>query len=144
VKILHVSPTYVPAWRHGGPIYAVHGLCRELARRGHEVSVFTTNVHGDGVLSVTPGRPALLESVEVTYFEVSGSRRLYRSKDLRQRMRERVAEFDILHLHSIFLWPTRAAARIAQEHGLPYVLSPRGMLVKDLIRRRGRLRKTCD
>jgi len=142
VKILHVSPTYVPAWRHGGPIYAVHGLCRELARRGHEVSVFTTNIHGDGVLSVTPGKPAMLENVEVTYFEVSGSRRLYRSTELRQRMRERVAEFDILHLHSIFLWPTRAAARVAQEHGLPYVLSPRGMLVKDLIRRRGRLRKT--
>jgi glycosyltransferase involved in cell wall biosynthesis len=142
VKILHVSPTYVPAWRHGGPIYAVHGLCRELARRGHEVSVFTTNIHGDGVLSVTPGLPAVLENVEVTYFEVSGSRRLYRSKDLRQRMRERAKEFDILHLHSLFLWPTHAASRVAQEQGLPYVVSPRGMLVKDLIRRRGRWRKT--
>ena len=34
LKILHVVPTYVPAWRHGGPIRAVHGLCRALAARG--------------------------------------------------------------------------------------------------------------
>lgn len=28
MKILHVVPTYLPAWKHGGPIYALHGLAR--------------------------------------------------------------------------------------------------------------------
>ena len=46
-----------------------------------------------------------------------------------------------MHLHSVFLWPTLAAARAATRAGVPYVLSPRGMLVPELIRRRGRLRK---
>jgi hypothetical protein len=45
VKILHVVPTYLPARRYGGPIVAVHGLCRALVRRGHDVTVFTTNVY---------------------------------------------------------------------------------------------------
>src|SRR5262249_17290411 len=40
------------------------------------------------------------------------------------------------------LWPTWAAARAARGAGVPYVLSPRGMLVKDLIARRSRLAKS--
>ncbi|MEA2695650.1 MAG: hypothetical protein QOJ16_5037, partial [Acidobacteriota bacterium] len=48
MRILHVVPTYLPAWRHGGPIYAVHGLAKALAARGHEITVFTTDVHGAG------------------------------------------------------------------------------------------------
>jgi glycosyltransferase involved in cell wall biosynthesis len=54
-----------------------------------------------------------------------------------------IGKFDVVHLHSVFLWPTWAAARAARKAGIPYVLSPRGMLVKDLIRRRSRLAKTA-
>src|SRR5262249_28482423 len=46
MRILHVVPSYLPAVRYGGPIFAVHGLCRALAARGHEVQVFTTNIDG--------------------------------------------------------------------------------------------------
>lgn len=67
------------------------------------MSVFTTNLHGDGVLPVPPGKPVGVEGVEATYFEVSGSRRLHRSPDLKRTARERIREFDIVHLHSLFL-----------------------------------------
>jgi glycosyltransferase involved in cell wall biosynthesis len=50
---------------------------------------------------------------------------------------------DAVHLHSVFLWPTWAAAREAQRSGIPYVLSPRGMLVDKLIERRHRQLKTA-
>jgi hypothetical protein len=46
MRILHVVPTYLPAVRYSGPIFAVHGLCRALARWGHYIEVFTTNVDG--------------------------------------------------------------------------------------------------
>ena len=49
MRILHVVPSYLPAVRYGGPIFTVHGLCRALAARGHEVQVFTTNVDGPGI-----------------------------------------------------------------------------------------------
>jgi len=52
-----------------------------------------------------------------------------------------VGSFDLLHLHSVFLWPTTAAARVARRARIPYLLSPRGMLVEDLIRRKSRLVK---
>ena len=141
MRILHVVPTYLPAWRHGGPIRAVHGLCRALAARGHEVTVFTTDVHGRGRLSVPLGEPVAIDGVEVRYFPVLPPGRLYLSPRLGRAARDEVSRFDAVHLHSVFLWPTSAAARAAERADVPYVLSPRGMLVPELIRSRGRWRK---
>jgi glycosyltransferase involved in cell wall biosynthesis len=52
-------------------------------------------------------------------------------------------EFDILHLHSVFLWPTFAAARVARRADVPYILAPRGMLVADLVARKSRILKSA-
>jgi len=41
----------------------------------------------------------------------------------------------------VFLWPTWAAARAAARARVPYVVSPRGMLVQDLIARKSSLLK---
>jgi glycosyltransferase involved in cell wall biosynthesis len=141
MRILHVVPTYLPAWRHGGPILAVHGLCKALAARGHEVTVFTTNVHGDGTLDVPLERPVAMDGITVRYFPVRPPRRLYFAPRLGRAARAGMGTFDVVHLHSVFLWPTMAAARAAERAGVPYVLSPRGMLVPDLMRTRGRWRK---
>jgi glycosyltransferase involved in cell wall biosynthesis len=136
-----VVPTYLPAWRHGGPILAVHGLCRALAARGHEVTVLTTHVHGDGVLDVPLGTPVEIDGVEVRYFPVLPPRRLYASPELSRAARDLAGGCNAVHLHSVFLAPTSAAARAAERADVPYVLSPRGMLVPELLRSRGRWRK---
>ncbi|HEV7503812.1 MAG TPA: glycosyltransferase [Thermoanaerobaculia bacterium] len=140
MNVLHVVPTYVPAWRHGGPILAVHGLCKALTARGHAVTVFTTDVHGDGRLDVPLAEPVAMDGVEVWYFPVR-SRRLYLSPALGSAARNGVRRFDLVHLHSVFLWPTSAAARAAERAEVPYAVSPRGMLVPALINARGRWRK---
>jgi hypothetical protein len=136
-----IRPDLFPAVRCGGPIRSVHGLTSALAAKGHDVHVYTTNVDGEGVLSVPVDQPTQLDGVTVWYFETSVGRRLYRSTRMREALALNVASFDILHLHSVFLWPTSAAAQAARRAGVPYVLSPRGMLVGDLIRRRSLLAK---
>jgi glycosyltransferase involved in cell wall biosynthesis len=141
VRLLHVVPTYLPATRYGGPIFAVHGLCRALARRGHEVHVFTTNVDGSGVSDVPLDCPVEMDGVRVHYF-ASQFRRLYYSSAMRRQLRTFVPLCDVVHVHSVFLWPTSAAARIAARAGVPYVVSPRGMLVPELIRRKSRAAKS--
>jgi len=143
MRILHVVPSYLPATRYGGPIYSVHGLCRGLAARGHDVHVFTTNVDGAGDSDVSLGRPVDLDEVQVWYFPSQRLRRLYWSPPMMAALKRETGLFDVVHLHSVFLWPTWAAARSARRVGIPYVLSPRGMLVKDLIRRRSRWLKTA-
>jgi glycosyltransferase involved in cell wall biosynthesis len=133
VRILHVVPTYAPAWRYGGPIYAVHGLCRALAEAAHDVTVYTTNVDGPRDLAVPPGKPVERDGVVVTYFPCRWPRRLYRTPPLGRALESHVGGFDVVHAHSVFLWPTWAAARAASRAGRPYVISPRGMLVPELI-----------
>jgi len=140
MRLLHVVPTYLPARRYGGPIVAVHGLCRALAARGHQVDVFTTNVDGDDVLDVPLGAPVDLDGVRVHYFP-SPMRRLYWSPQMRRALRAKVREYDLVHSHSIWLWPGYAAARAAHDAGVPYVISPRGMLVPELIEHKSRLAK---
>ena len=142
MRILHVMPTYLPATRYGGPIYAVHGLCRALVQRGHEVSVFTTNADGPRESNVPIGTAVDLDGVRVRYFGTE-LRRLYVSRGLKQALQAEVKSFNAVHLHSVFLWPTYAAARAARAAGVPYVVSPRGMLVPELIRERSRWVKTA-
>lgn len=141
MRLLHVVPTYVPAWRYGGPIKSVHGLCRALARRGHEVTVATTSVDGDGESDVPLDRAVDLDGVRVRYFRAAFPRRIYRSPAMAAFLEEAIASHDVVHLHSVFLWPTSAAARIARRRLVPYFLSPRGMLVRDLVETRSTLAK---
>lgn len=143
MRLLHVVPTYLPAVRYGGPIRSVHALCRGLAGRGHDVQVFTTNVDGPGDSDVPVQRPVDLDGVHITYFRSRALRRLYWSPPMRHALASGVSGFDLVHLHSMFLWPTWAGARAARRHGIPYVVSPRGMLVPELIRRKNRWIKSA-
>jgi glycosyltransferase involved in cell wall biosynthesis len=57
-------------------------------------------------------------------------------------LKKEIQQFDLLHLHSVYLWPTSIAARMAEQYCIPYIVSPHGMLIKDLIRRKNRLLKS--
>lgn len=142
LRILHIVPSYLPARRYGGTIFAVHGLCKALAKRGHEVHVFTTNVDGNADSNVPINRPIDVEGVKVWYFPSMYFRRLYYSPLMQKALKERIKDFDLLHLHSIYLWPTWAAACAAKHTGVPYIVSPRGMLIRELIERKSRLLKS--
>jgi glycosyltransferase involved in cell wall biosynthesis len=143
LKLLHVIPSYYPAVRYGGPIRSVHALCVSLVRRGHDVTVYTTNIDGDGNSDVPVGEPIYMDGVMVYYFPVPMLRRLVWSPALAKKLRQTAGKFDLIHLHSVYLWPTYIAARAATRAKVPYVLSPRGMLVKDEIHRKSRLAKSA-
>lgn len=143
LRILQVVASYYPAVRYGGPIRSVHGLSAALVRRGHEVHVYTTNVDGPSNLDVPVDRPVDLDGVQVHYFPVPALRRLFWSPALGQRLRESAHDFDVVHIQAVFLWPMWAAARAAERARVPFVMSPRGMLVGDMIKRKSRWIKTA-
>jgi glycosyltransferase involved in cell wall biosynthesis len=138
LRILHVVPAYYPAVRYGGPIRSVHGLAAALARRGHDVHVYTTNVDGDNDLEVPLGTPVELDGVKVHYFPVPLLRRLCWSPALGSRLSATVESYDVVHVHSVFLLPMRAAARAAARAQVPYIIAPRGMLIRDMVDRKSR------
>lgn len=141
LKILHVIPTYRPAWRYGGPIYVVHDLCRALVKKGHEVHVFTTNVDGPSHLQVPLNTPVDIDGVKVWYFHSEFLKRISYSKEMRRKLEEIGNQFDVLHIHSVFLWTAVMAAFWAIKNKKPYILEPHGFLVSELFKMKGYLRK---
>ena len=134
MKILHVVPTYVPAWIYGGPILSIHNLCVEQIKYGHEVTVYTTNLCGKNYVEQKNNDQNLkiINGVKVYYFRCN-IKKIYFSFPMMNKLNETIKSFDIVHLHSIFLWPTTYAAILCRKFNVPYILTPRGMLVKNLI-----------
>jgi glycosyltransferase involved in cell wall biosynthesis len=141
VRILHVVASYLPATRYGGTIVSVHGLCKALVARGHEVHVYTTSVDGRHDSDVPHKQPVDVDGVKVWYFRSPRARRLYYAPALQRALAREVAGFDIVHTHAVFLWPLWKAARAAHLADVPYVVSPRGMLEHELVERKSHLFK---
>ena len=141
MRILHVVASYLPAVRYGGTIVSVHGLCKALAGRGHDVHVYTTSADGAADSPVAHETVVELEGVKVWYFRTSRLRRLYWAPAMKSQLRRHVAGFDVVHTHAIYLWPLWTAARCARAAGVPYVVSPRGMLEKTLIEQKSAVLK---
>ncbi len=141
MHILHVVPTYLPAWRYGGPIRSVHALCVAQLEEGHDVQVLTTNVNGDENLLVPVSEAVNLDKgLTVNYCSVIW-RRTFLSVGMWRFLWNNHSEYDVFHLHSVFLFPTTMAALIARIFKIPYVISPRGLLMPEMITAKGELRK---
>ena len=143
MRILHVTPTYIPAHRYGGPITSVHNLCKCIVNNRISVDVVTTNVDGDDVSDVPTGIPVRIDNVNVRYFNTGKGllRRLYYSSEMSRYMKKRIKRYSIVHNHSVFLWPTKKSAQIARNNLINYIITPRGMLIKELFKRKNRIIK---
>ena len=142
MRILHVTPSYLPARRYGGTIYATHGLCKSLAELGHDVHVYATNRDGEELSDVPTMQPTRVDGVTVTYFPVNFPKRLYHSHSMAGYLKNRIGVFDIVHGHSLYLWPPWYTSRVCAKCRVPYVLSAHGMLVYSLMVKKNRLIKT--
>lgn len=125
MRILHVIGGVAP--RYGGPSAALPALCRAVMDRGHHVEVLTTDIDGPARLPVPTGRPIPWQGVPTTVYRVQRPRAYALAPALGLALR-RVREFDVVHVHSLYLFHTLAAALWCRRWGVPYVLRPHGSL----------------
>jgi len=130
MRVTYVSPGIAPVF--GGIGKDVPGLCREIARRGIEVSLLTTDVgshrttierqawtHRDGYKAryfrhlPLPGRLSCLALV------TPGCNRV---------MNAAIRCSDVVHIYSLYNYLSSWAARYARSAGVPYVVEPHGTL----------------
>jgi glycosyltransferase involved in cell wall biosynthesis len=128
MKILHIVPSYKPAYIYGGPIESVSRLCEGLAAQGHEVDVFTTTANGETELVVPVGVPVNVDGVTVTYFKRITKDPTHVSPDLWRYLREHVTAYDIVHIQSWWNILVVVAACICHMKKVKVVIAPRGML----------------
>ena len=125
MKVLHVIPSL--SRLRGGPSFVVRTLASHQARAGVEVHVATTDDDDRGRQNVPLGTP--VESDGATYWYFGRTTRAYGSSiGLTSWLLRHTAEFDVVHIHSVFTYPATVAAGIAHRKSVPYVVRPLGVL----------------
>jgi len=138
--VLHVSPYFAPALLYGGPPASILGLCQGLQRAGIDVEVVTTTANGRTPLPPTGAAGGEYDGVPVRYVAAAFPKRFFGAR-MRAPLTAALARADICHIHGVWNVPEWSASRLARAQRVPYVVSPRGMLQPQAMRR-GRWRKT--
>lgn len=144
MKILHVIPNL--AARTGGPPVSVVQASLALRQCGVESTVFATDMAEAASAPSharvsAAGLPAGASEIDVRLFRARWPRRLAFSPSMYAALAREADGYDIVHIHSLYLFPQFAASRQARLRQVPYVVSPRGAL-DPYLRRRSRTAKT--
>ncbi len=119
MKVLHIIPGLTNA---SGPTHALIQLVSSLETAGVEVSIAYL---GDRLKNqIEP----LLKRGQVFACNTIWFRHWGYSPELRSLLKRRISEFDLLHIHSLWLYPGLIASKIAREAGIPYIIRPAGSL----------------
>lgn len=127
MRILFVTPAYVPAWTFGGVVTCTHRLFREMVSLGDDVTVYTTDA---GLPSDDEGAQTgfcVIDGVKVHYFKCDCRRPIF-SRALTRKTRESIRDFDLMHLAAVWQPLSLGVRRAAVNAGCPYVLQIHGSL----------------
>lgn len=129
MRILHVSPSFYPAWAYGGIPRCAYEVCRSLVAGGDEVTVWTTDA-----LDATSRCPTAEETVDGIYIRrfrnlhngLAYHRQLYLPLGILQAPWKDLAEFDIVHIHSHRHLLEALVGAAALRRRIPYVFTGNG------------------
>ena len=107
MKLLYVTPSYWPAFQYGGLIASNHNLNIALARKGINVTFYTTNV---GLGKKVPlNQEVDIDGVKVTYFsfvkvfEFIGQTGWQFSLKMSKAIKDNINSFDLISLSAIYI-----------------------------------------
>ncbi len=135
MKILHVTQFFSPV--HGGSAEVPYQLSKELAKRGHEVAVYTSDfmLSQDYIDSIP--------EVRVHYFKTWSRRaNFYVTPDMMKEAKRGIRHFDIIHMHNYRSFQNMVVAHYAKAYGIPYVLQAHGSATTFF--QKGWLKRTFD
>jgi glycosyltransferase involved in cell wall biosynthesis len=139
MKILNVIANL--ATRYGGPPKVCFEMARTMASLGHSVSIYTTNQDGPNELKVPIGCPLHKDRVEIRYFPIQRPRFWGYSFPLAKELEQMTKYFDIVHIHSLYLFHSMISGHYCRKYNIPYLIRPHGTL-DPYIYKRHRLRKS--
>ena len=118
MRVLHVIPTLGP--RYGGPSFACTELCGALAKRGADVSIYTTDI--DRPLDWGGARDGVVtrNGVKIHFFQTFGPPYYWISPKLLQALRDNVPDFEVVHIHSLYRMHLPVSAYYCRKYDVHY------------------------
>ncbi|NUQ81794.1 MAG: glycosyltransferase [Bacteroidetes bacterium] len=126
MKILHITPSYKPAYLYGGPTVSVSLLAENQVKVGHQVTILTTTANGPADFPPSPNGETL-DGVTVYRFPRWTGDHTHFSPRLLLWMIRNHQSFDVIHVHSwwnLVVLPVVLWFRLTSR---TFVFSPRGM-----------------
>jgi glycosyltransferase involved in cell wall biosynthesis len=139
LRILHAVPSLDP--KYGGPSRSVPQLCEALAaEEHHRIELLTTHQTNHN----SPPEILHVKSTHIPYTHL----RATTSLKIAQHIYAQRKNIDLIHTHSIFNSVVSTTCHTAKTLGIPYIITPRGMLDTHCMKQHTFLKKlyskTCD
>jgi glycosyltransferase involved in cell wall biosynthesis len=134
MKILHITPSYYPAIKFGGPIQSVHLLNKTLVKKGIIVDVLTTNAGLSKAQSAEhKAKWVEVDDVRVKYLDFVGYEHYNFSLQVVKEIWKVIDDYDLVHITAVWNFPVLAGTLISLIKRKPYLISPRGSIYKETI-----------
>ena len=130
MKILMITATFPPR-KFGGITTVSYNLSKKLVERGHDVTVYTTDLgdHTNSRLKVYETEN--MDGIKIYYFKnfsnhLSYKYRLFLPLKMISKLKNNLNKFDIIHLHDFRSSLSIMVHYYAKKYEIPYILQAHG------------------
>lgn len=129
MRVLHVIPTIAPAY--GGPSASVLDMVRSLSDAGVDAEILTTDDWGkERSTPFQTGELVEYKGVKIRAFKRTflSFRQFNFSAGLSRWLWKNVRNYDLVHIHYLFTYPSSCAAWVAGLQKVPFIIRTLGQL----------------
>ena len=121
MKVIHIIENLDNSY--GGPAKSVPLLVKYLNKLNITNKIFTVQVYTNESNSVLDKN-----SIDVSKVPIKGIRKIKYSPYLKDKIIEEITNDTIIHIHTVWTYPTYIGYKIAKEYNLPLIVSVRGTM----------------
>jgi glycosyltransferase involved in cell wall biosynthesis len=124
MKILHIIPFFAP--KFGGTVASVFLLSKELAKRGHNVTIITSDLDYDRNYAKS------LEEFGVKvipFHNVANFGLFIYTPSMKKWLKKNIQQYKIIHLHNFRAYQYISIPNFAFQNNIPYIVQAHGTVL---------------